>query len=514
MKPRQLTDALARLTDEKLLALSPLTPRQKTGLELYCPHQPFPKQQAFLDLTCREALYGGGAGPGKTDALLMAALQYVHVPGYSALILRRDYPRLSLPNSIMDRARQWLHRSNAVWNSQTKAYRFPSGAVLQFGYVDSPDDRYRYASSEYQFIGWDELTEFRLGLGDDNPYEFMFSRLRRPADMPVPLRMRAASNPGNIGHQYVKQRFVTERALAALRDDRPQVFYADPQTRDRAFVPALLADNPFLDREAYMANLMHLPSVTRARLLQGDWSVTEDAIIRADWLRYYDQNGGTLCPLNELREPLGVIVDARNCRRLATVDTAGTSKQKAEERKGKAPSWSVCQIWDYWPKHEFLFLRYVWRDRVNWDGLKAGVRQTLRTWRPQTTLVENAHHGPPLQQELQREFHAQLINPVSHRIRGQGGVPGKVERATLLLTKLEQGEVFLPVANNSWLLELEQEFLSWTGLNDEPADQIDAAAYAASHARLVGKGEPCHPIRMSRPRTGIPGLWSPGRIQW
>ena len=55
----------------------------------------------------------------------------------------------------------------------------------------------------------------------------MFSRLRKPAGMQVPLRMRAASKPGNIGHGYVKQRFVTEQALAALRDDRPQVFYAD-----------------------------------------------------------------------------------------------------------------------------------------------------------------------------------------------------------------------------------------------------------------------------------------------
>ena len=264
MARSQLRQALAKLSDEELWRLSPLTPKVKTGLELYCPHKPFAKQQAFLDLTCREALYGGGAGPGKTEALLMAALMYAHVPGYSALILRRDYPRLALPNSIMDRARQWLYRSEAVWNAQTKAYRFPSGAVLQFGYIDNPDDRYRYASSEYQFIGWDELTEFRLGPGDDNPYEFMFSRLRKPSKMSVPLRMRAASNPGNIGHQYVRQRFVTDEALAALRDDRPRVFYADHQGRDRAFVPALLADNPHLDKQEYMGNLMHLPSVTRA----------------------------------------------------------------------------------------------------------------------------------------------------------------------------------------------------------------------------------------------------------
>lgn len=98
MNRARLKRRLAKLSDQELLKLSPIAPKPKTGLELYCPHKPFPKQQAFLDLNCREALFGGGAGPGKSEALLMAALQYVHVPGYSALLLRRDLPRLSLPS--------------------------------------------------------------------------------------------------------------------------------------------------------------------------------------------------------------------------------------------------------------------------------------------------------------------------------------------------------------------------------------------------------------------------------
>src|SRR5262245_53825110 len=81
---------------------------QRDGLERYCPHKPWPKQAAFLALDCEEAFYGGAAGPGKPDALLMAALQYVHVPGYSALILRRDTQRLALAGAIMDRAKRWL----------------------------------------------------------------------------------------------------------------------------------------------------------------------------------------------------------------------------------------------------------------------------------------------------------------------------------------------------------------------------------------------------------------------
>jgi phage terminase large subunit-like protein len=95
-------------------------------------------------------------------------------------------------------------------------------------------------------------------------------------------------------------------------------------------------------------------------------------------------------------------------------------------------------------------------------------------------LIENAHHGQPLHAEL-TTFNAQLMSTYSGK-PSESGRPGKVERATDLLNKLEHGQVFLPKFNNSWLSELEAEWLSWTGLDDETSDQIDAAAYAARHA--------------------------------
>jgi phage terminase large subunit-like protein len=333
------------------------------------------------------------------------------------------------------------------------------------------------------------MTEFQLPTdGEHNPYEFLFSRLRRLKGMPVPLRVRAGSNPGNVGHAYVKRRFVTEAALAHLRDGGgAEVFYCDA-ARSRAFVPALLDDNPFIDKAEYVKGLMHLPPVTRARLLSGDWAVIEEALIRAEWLRSYRMRGQILVPLNRDLDALKMgPVDERGCYRLATIDTAGTSKQKASERKGKPPSWSVCQIWDFWPQYKFLFLRHVWRARVDWHGLKDGVRQTLKEWGPAVAYIENAHHGPPLYSELEREFsYLTLVNPVMEFMKGQGGVPGKVERATPLLTMLERGQIFLPEGNNSWLPDLEAEWLSWTGDPDETADQIDCAAYAAALEHVRG----------------------------
>jgi len=166
--------------------------------------------------------------------------------------------------------------------------------------------------------------------------------------------------------------------------------------------------------------------------------------------------------------------------RVATIDTRGTSAQKAAERRGKPASWSVCQIWDYWPKPKFLFLRHVWRARVNWDGLKASVRETLNAWQPRQVLIENAHHGPPLARELS-DFNPELV---STSVGRESGMTSKVERATALLNKIETGEIFLPKLNNHWLPDLEAEWLSWTGLDEETADQIDAASYAARH--IVG----------------------------
>lgn len=214
----------------------------------YVPHTPHPKQQEFLALDCREALYGGAAGGGKSDALLMAALQYVHVPGYNALILRRTFADLSLPDAIMARAKEWLAGTDAVWNERDKCFTFPSGARLQFGYCDTDKDRLRYQGGAYQFIAFDELTQF-----PEAWYRYLFSRLRRLRGSDVPPRVRSATNPGGIGHEWVRRRFVAAN---------------DP---DRPFIPARLDDNPSLDADEYRLALAVLDTTTRKQLEEGLW---------------------------------------------------------------------------------------------------------------------------------------------------------------------------------------------------------------------------------------------------
>lgn len=196
--------------------------------------------------------------------MLMAALRYVDVKGYNAILFRRTFADLNLPGALMDRAKDWLAGVPGVtWNGGDYRFTFPSGATLSFGYLQSSMDKYRYQGADFQFIGIDELTQI-----PEEDYRYLFSRLRKPNEGPlskVPLRMRAASNPGGKGHKWVKRRFIERLPSEDDPDDTAE------RARRRIFIPAKLSDNPHVDQETYVANLGELDPETRAQLLEGDW---------------------------------------------------------------------------------------------------------------------------------------------------------------------------------------------------------------------------------------------------
>jgi len=251
--PQDMLNSLPRSALQQLQQL--LTPK----MTKYIPHKPTPKQAAFLLLPNREAFYGGAAGGGKSEALLMAALQYVDVPGYRAILIRRTYTDLALPGALMDRAAEWLEPYKKLgevrWDEKEKTWEFyikdGGKATLTFGYLEHANDKYRYQGAEFQFIGFDELTQIRK-----SDYLYMFSRLRRLKNANVPLRIRAASNPGGEGHDWVKERFL-EKGFE----------------ENRVFIPATMYDNPYLDIEEYEAALDELDPITRAQLKEGNWNV-------------------------------------------------------------------------------------------------------------------------------------------------------------------------------------------------------------------------------------------------
>ena len=197
------------------------------------------------------------AGGGKSIAQLMAALQFVDIPGYSAILFRKTYADLSLPGALISIAKEWLmlfvERNEVKWSEKDKKFTFPSGATLAFGYLESINDCFRYQGAEFQYIGFDECTHIAPA-----NYRYMFSRLRKPKALKVPLRFRATCNPGGEFGEYYYQRF-----------------FIEGEERGRIFIGAGIDDNPYLDAEQYKEALSELDPITRAQLLDGNWEIKQ-----------------------------------------------------------------------------------------------------------------------------------------------------------------------------------------------------------------------------------------------
>ena len=239
----------------------------------------------------------------------------------------------------------------------------------------------------------------------------------------------------------------------------------------RLYVPSRIVDNPYLDGEEYRQSLLHLPPVERERLLNGDWSVQEKTLIEREWLRYFVEGTEQV----ELTEPGGrclATIPEGECYRFMTIDAAGTAEDRAAEMRGRA-SWSVIQVWDQPRRREwskYLILRHQERVQVGCVVLLSLIEGVWRGLKAERIFVEGERLGQAICESLTKARLPIECLPTGNK--------GKVERAVPLMEKLKRGEIFLPEGRR-WLAKFEDELLSWTGDKYEPADQIDAAAYAA-----------------------------------
>jgi phage terminase large subunit-like protein len=429
----------------------------------FFPFAPSVKQQTFLNTRCPEVFFGGAAGGGKSVALLMAALQHIKEPGYAALIIRKDLPRLELAGGLIPKSHEWFAcRDDAAWNGNRRQWSFATcgtPATITFGYLAGPLDKYRYASSEYQYIAFDELTDFA-----EDDYLFLFSRLRKVRSLRAPLRMRSASNPGGMGHLWVKQRFID----GARRVETPDRVLRNER---RLYIPSRIADNPALDEAEYRQTLSHLPTLARERLMNGDWSVQAQGLFHAEWLRYYAEQAEQLELFDHEGRSLATVSEG-SCRRFVTIDPAGTSAERTREAHGRGACWTVIQVWDRPPRElsRWLLLRHQHRARLGFDELCRAIVEVHRRWQPERLVIEQEKLGQAAIDALGKQL---PLEPIST------GGKDKVARAGPLMLMFERGEVFLPKHESTWRPGFEAELLAWTGTDREPSDQIDAAAYAA-----------------------------------
>jgi predicted phage terminase large subunit-like protein len=438
-------------------------------LNRYIPVRPTPKQAAFLVLPHREAFYGGAAGGGKSVAMLAAALQYVDVPGYAALLIRRSYMELMQPNGLIDLSKQWLGPTDVGWRESDYTWRFLSGATLTFRHLQDARSELGFMGGEYQFIGVDEVTEI-----DEVSYRFLFSRLRAKAESRIPLRMRAASNPYGPGADWVRRRFVVEG-----------------RARGRVYIAAVFEDNPHLDLASYEESLRELPPGLREQLRDGRWDLKrEDGLFKRAWFE------GRFIEPREL--PFGL----RVCR---FWDLAAS-----ERVAGSDPDFTVGLLLGRDGDGTYYVIDVV-RDRLSPLGVQKLVRRTAeedrdrawrRDWEGPVVRMEQEPGGAG--KSMIDLYSRQVLGPFD--FKGLVSSGSKEARAAPVSARVEGGQLL--VCRGPWNGAFLDEVCAFPHVRHD--DQVDALSgsyamladdEALQHPRVTRAIISCGPERPSRRRT-------------
>lgn len=258
-------------------------------------YTPSERQTKFHTSTAFETLYGGAAGGGKSAAMCAEAVTLcLENPGIRVYIFRRTIPELkeSIVPEIYSQCGEYIKNGWMVYNSQERQFTFykiekgrkvPTGSIIQLSYLDDPKDKFRYQSAEIHCLLIDELTHFKW-----EEYEYIRTRVR--SDNPkMPLKVMAATNPGNIGHGWVKNYFINITSPESIYTDEARVEELVAEGVEeriarwmatRQFIPAKITDHPSKSfRSSYLSNLSSIqnPDLKRA-LKEGDWDVFQGQV--------------------------------------------------------------------------------------------------------------------------------------------------------------------------------------------------------------------------------------------
>ena len=253
--------AEAVTTEGKVVDLNVLPPEADKNV-IFSPNEG--PQTEFLAAGETDVLYGGAAGGGKSYAMLVDPLRYAHRASHRALIIRRSMPEL---RELIDKSRELYPKAfpGCKYREVEKLWNFPSGAKIEFGFLERDADVYRYQGQAYSWIGFDEITH----LPTEFPWNYLASRLRT-TDSEITPYMRCTANPGGVGAHWVKKRYIDP--------NEPNESFKGSDGLSRKFIPARLEDNPFLAEDGrYEQMLKALPPTQRKQLLEGNWDVNEGA---------------------------------------------------------------------------------------------------------------------------------------------------------------------------------------------------------------------------------------------
>ena len=410
-----------------------------------------PKQALFLLLQNRDAFYGGAGGGGKSWALLAGALQYVDIPGYNAILFRKTLTDLQQPESLMSRSHEWLDSTDASWDNELYRWTFPSGATLSFGYINHDKDKLKYQGAAYQYVGFDELTQF-----EEKPVLYLFSRMRRLMGYPVPIRFRAAANPGGPGHDWVKARYIDQ----------------DWKQTGRIYIPATLYDNAFIDQDEYRISLDNLDPLTREQILNGDWEVRPDTL-------YFKRE--MLKVVNSVPE---YMYHQERKRFVRFWDLASTERSL----KNKDPDYT-CGVLMMEAGGQFLIID-VQRFRQSPSEVEARIK---------TTAIEDRENFGSVSIYIEEEPGASGVSSVDHYIRNvlkgfivepfKTGGRNKQKRARPFASAAKNGNVFIMRSdwNPDFIKELEVFPQEAASIHDDQVDAASGAHHCLVNLMITGK---------------------------
>lgn len=492
----------------------------------YIPHTPTPKQYAAMMLThVKELLYGGALGGGKSDFLAYEALRYCDMPGFAAIVFRRQLTDLSQPGSLIPRIAQWLEPFKAsgecryigerhCWEFKTvyPGTDIPGApAMLQFGYIGEASIRERYQSAEYQLVCFDELGQWPT----PTDWMFMGSRIRATVcpihgqdgkgnpvwndkcyicncKRQIPLRKRAAMNPGPA---WVKNRWqivpdptlykTKQEALIAIQEGH-KIRWVGTHPK-RKFIPAYLEDNPHLSEKDYREMLAEMSEEERSRLEDGNWEARKNARFKRKWIynNYYNIYGSgysfildggkesIIYPFQSLKTIFTTTDAASTAKLFSPSDDAAIEAAHGRSASGKVrtrkPSNTCIGVWGITYDDRLLWLDYM-KGHIELPQIIEELVRLNRLWKPAFNKIECNGLGIGV---------AQYAEKAGLRVRKNLRKVDKLENSLSAQMMMSYGQIYFPI-NAEWIEKGEDEIFNWTGDPDEDDDTIDILSDAAS----------------------------------
>jgi hypothetical protein len=508
----------------------------------FIPHEPTKKQLAAMMLAhVKEVLFGGALGGGKSDWLAMEALRYCDLPGFSAIIFRRQLTDLKQPGSLIPRIANWLsphaEAGACKYSGDEHAWSFKTvyphtdipgpDARLQFGYIGEASVRERYQSAEFHLVNFDELGQWP----EDTDYIFMRSRIRKTVCSihkkhsdgtpnyvkgcrycdtfsAIPLRIRAATNPGPA---WIKRRFGIipdptqfrnrHEALVAISEGFKVRWIGT--NAERPFIPSYLDDNPHLDGKDYREMLKEMSSDERSRLEDGNWEARRNARFKRKWQRFYHLNVPELLldqyPCDENDHLIDVPFDINE----HTYSYTETDKNGNTVVSDPIPLNSLLKVFvtvdpavttRQGPVDDQLKMKNSYAAISTWGltGENELLYLNARKFRKEIPdLVEHIAQVNKLWLPRYNKIECNGVGIGVAQYCEAAGMPviknyrqsDKLYNSMSAQILMKDGRFWFP-SNATWLEAIEDDTFSWTGLPNEEDDIIDTIADAATEVAI------------------------------